>query len=99
MAKARSIVGWKILTYAISIPAGIATRRAVARLWTSIGPADRGKPPRSPSDPNATLREAIIWTTISAAGVAVAENVTTRGAAVIWRNLIGGDPPPARTRD
>ena len=33
-----------------------------------IGPADRGHPPRSPSDPNATLREAIIWTTISAAG-------------------------------
>jgi len=29
----------------------------------------------------------------------VAENVTTRGAAVIWRNLIGGEPPPARTRD
>jgi hypothetical protein len=99
MAKARSIVGWRILTYAISIPAGIATRRAVARLWTSIGPADRGSPPRSPSDPNATLREAVIWTTISAAGVAVAENVTTRGAAVSWRIVMGGEPPPARTRD
>ena len=99
MAKARSIVGWRILTYAIGIPAGIAARRAVARAWTSIGPSDRGSPPRSPSDPNATLREAIIWTTISAAGVAVAENVTTRGAAVIWRNLIGGEPPPSRTRD
>ena len=37
MAKARSIVGWRILTYAISIPAGIATRRAVARIWTTIG--------------------------------------------------------------
>jgi hypothetical protein len=45
------------------------------------------------------LREAIVWTTISAVGVAVAENVTTRGAALIWRNLIGGDPPPALTRD
>ena len=99
MAKVRSIVGWRILTHAISIPAGIATGRAVARLWTMIGPSDRGRPPRSPSDPNATLREAIIWTTISAAGVAVAENVTTRGAALIWRNLVGGEPPPARTRD
>jgi len=96
MAKARSIVGWRILTYAISIPAGIATRRAVARVWTTIGP---GNPPRSPSDPNATLREAIVWTTISAVGVAVAENVTTRGAALIWRNLIGGEPPPALTRE
>ena len=99
MAKARSIVGWRILTNAISIPAGIATRRAVARIWTSIGPADRGSPPRSPSDPNATLREAVIWTTISAVVVAVAENVTTRGAALLWRNLIGGDPPPALTRE
>ena len=43
MAKARSIVGWRILTYAISIPAGIATRRAVARIWTTVGP---GNPPR-----------------------------------------------------
>ena len=99
MAKARSIVGWRILTYAIGIPTGIATRRAVARIWTSIGPTDPGQPPRSPSDPNATLREAVLWTTISSAGLAFAENVTTRSAALIWRNLIGGQPPPARTRD
>jgi Protein of unknown function (DUF4235) len=96
MAKARSIVGWRILTYAISIPAGIAIRRAVARAWTTLGP---GNPPRSPSDPNATWREAVLWTTISATGVAVAETVTTRGAALIWRNLIGGEPPPAQTQD
>ena len=100
MAKVRSIVGWRILTYAIGIPAGIAARRAVTRIWTSIGPAHPpGTPPRSPSDPNATLREAIIWTTISSAGLAFAENVTTRSAALVWRNLVGGQPPPAQTRD
>ena len=75
---------------------GIATRRAVARVWTTLGP---GNPPRSPSDPNATWKEAILWTTISAVGVAVAEHATTRGATLIWRNLIGGEPPPALTRD
>ncbi len=41
MAKARSIVGWRILTYAIGIPAGIATRRAVARVWTTTARAIR----------------------------------------------------------
>jgi hypothetical protein len=92
----RSVVGWRIITTAISIPAGIATRRAVARVWTTLGP---GNPPRSPSDPNATWKEAILWTTISAVGVAVAEHATTRGATLIWRNLIGGEPPPALTRD
>jgi hypothetical protein len=96
MANVRNILGWRVLTYAISVPAGIATRRAVARAWTTLGP---GNPPRSPSDPNATWKEAIVWTTISAVGVAVAEHATTRGAALIWRNLIGGDPPPARTLD
>jgi hypothetical protein len=97
--RVRSIVGWRLLTIAVGIPTGIATRRAVARIWTTVGPTDPGSPPRSPSDPNATLREAVLWTTISAAGVAFAENVTTRSAALIWRNLIGGEPPPARTRD
>ena len=94
MANPVSKLGWKALTLAIGIPIGIAVKKGVERAWVAVRPNS----PRSKGtakDPNADWKDAVGWAALSAAGVAVAQVVTTKGAAKVWRTLIGSEPPPA----
>lgn len=96
MAQIGSKLAWKLVTVAISIPVGIATKKGVEGAWRALRPND---PPHKPNDPDASWKDAVTWATISAVGVAVAQLATTKGASTIWRNLIGSEPPPTRKKN
>jgi hypothetical protein len=83
-------VGFKVVNLAISIPVGIAVRKGVQKLWLSARPDD---PPRKPTDPEVSWGDALGWAALSAAGVAVAELVSLKGAAEVYRFLSGSNPP------
>ena len=90
MANIAGKAGWRVVTIAIGIPVGIVTKKAVERAWIAARPTD---PPRRAKDPNVRWTDALAWAAISGIGVAVAELVTTKGAATVWRSLVGAEPP------
>jgi hypothetical protein len=90
MANIVGKVGWRIMTLAVGIPVGILTKKGVERAWAAARPGD---PPRKPKDPGVRWGDAIGWAALSGVGVAVAELITTKGAASALRSLVGADPP------
>ena len=90
MANMVDRIGWRITTIAVGIPVGIAVKKAVEAAWAKARPGD---PPRTARDPDATWGDALGWAALSALGVAITQLVTTKGAASLWRKLIGTDPP------
>jgi hypothetical protein len=83
----------KLISFGVGIPVGIVTKRAVEGAWS----ATRGEePPRKPSDPGVRWVDAIAWAALSAAGIVAAELATRRGAEVVWRRVIGTEPPPPK---
>src|SRR5919197_4303668 len=93
MAKAVSKVSWRVLTFAIGIPVAIATRKGVQLAWETARP---NHPPRGAWDPKASWKEAVTWAAVSAAGITAAQMATNRGAAKLWRGLVGTEPPTMR---
>ncbi len=90
MASIVNKAGWRIVTIVIGIPVGILTKKGVERAWAAARPGD---PPRKAKDPAARWGDVLGWAALSAVGVAVAELVTTKGAATVWRSLVGAEPP------
>jgi len=88
-----SRVGMKLLTVVIGIPVGRATKRLVDKTWVAARPGD---PPRETHDTKVRLSDAVGWAALSAAGVAIAEIVTRRGAEASYRSIFRGDPPPPK---
>jgi hypothetical protein len=82
--------GWRIVTVIVGIPVGILTKKGVERAWAAARPGD---PPRKAKDPAARWGDVLGWAALSAVGVAVAELVTAKGAATVWRSLVGAEPP------
>jgi Protein of unknown function (DUF4235) len=90
MANVMGKIGWRITTIAVGIPVGIAAKKGVEKAWTALR---RGNPPPTAKDPDATWGDALGWAALSAIGVAIAELITTKGAASLWRKLVGAEPP------
>lgn len=90
MASIAGKIGWKVTTIAVGIPVGIAAKKGVERAWLALRPEN---PPTKARDPNVDWRDAVIWAVLSGVGVALAQLATTKGAATLWRNLIGAEPP------
>lgn len=90
MAHIAGKIGWRVTTIAVGIPVGIAAKKGVTRAWLALRPEN---PPTKARDPNVDWRDALIWAALSGVGVAVAQLVTTKGAATLWRRLIGAEPP------
>jgi hypothetical protein len=80
----------RLITLAISIPVGIATKKAVEGIWSSARSSDT---PRKPSEAGVRWGDAIGWAALSAAGMVVADLVTRRGAEEVWRTVMGTEPP------
>jgi hypothetical protein len=96
MANVAGKIGLKLVTIAVSIPVGIATKRVIERAWTTARPAD---PPRKPSDPDVRWTDAVAWAAISAVGVVAADLIARRGAESLWRTLTGSEPPTPKSKD
>src|SRR5438445_934796 len=93
MANGAGRLAMRVLTIAVGIPVGIATKKAVEATWSTARPADR---PRKPKDAGVRWADAIGWAALSAAGVVAADLLTRRGAEEVWRILLGTEPPPAK---
>jgi Protein of unknown function (DUF4235) len=81
----------KLLSVAIGLPVGIATRKLVERAWQAAGPTSR---PRKPSEDGVAFADAVAWGALSAVGIVVADMITRRSAEAAYE-LITGNPAPA----
>jgi hypothetical protein len=95
MANPAARLVMKTLTVAVGIPVGIATKRLVERTWATARPADK---PRNANEAGVAWVDAISWAALSAAGVALAQLVTRKGAEEVWRTFIGTEPPPPKSK-
>ena len=82
----------KAMSIVIGIPVGIATKKAVERVWTAARPED---PPRKATESGVRWDDAIAWAALSAIGIVVADLVTRRGAEAAYRAITGNEPPTA----
>jgi hypothetical protein len=96
MANVAGKIGLKLVTIAVSIPVGIATKKVIERAWTTARPQD---PPRKPSDPDVRWTDAVAWAAISAVGVVAADLIARRSAESLWRTLTGSEPPTPKSKD
>jgi hypothetical protein len=87
-------IGMKLISIAIGIPVGIASKKLVEHAWLAVRPAD---PPRKPSEPDVRWTDALGWAAMSAAGVVVAELITQSSAKATFKALTGSEPPRAKT--
>ena len=94
MASIAGRLGMKIMTIAVGIPIGIASKKAVERIWLTLRPED---PPRKPSESGVRWKDAIALGALSSAGVVAADLITRRGAESAWRAIIGTEPPQPKT--
>jgi hypothetical protein len=90
MANVAGKIVMKLLTVAVGIPVGIATKKAIEQTWASARSEDT---PRKPSQPGVRWSDAIAWAALSAAGAVLANLLTRRGAEEVWRTVIGTEPP------
>lgn len=90
MANIAGKVSLKIMTLAISIPVGIATKKVIERAWTAARPEGT---PREPKEADVRWGDAIAWGVLSGAGVVIADMISRRSAASAYRALVGSEPP------
>jgi len=89
-------IGFRVLGMAFAVPTGIAAKKALAASWRAARKQD--PPTQKPKkDPTAPWVDTIAWAVASAAAMAAAEMVATKGAAYTWQYLTGS-PPPAKKR-
>ncbi|MBA3280244.1 MAG: DUF4235 domain-containing protein [Geodermatophilaceae bacterium] len=81
---------WKLLGFSFAIPAGVAVRKMLDRVWMRM----RGSaPPKNPAAPGTKWSEALTWAAASGAGIAFGRLVAAWGAAGVYKKLTGKLPP------
>ncbi|WP_375493631.1 DUF4235 domain-containing protein [uncultured Jatrophihabitans sp.] len=93
MADAGAKITVKVLSIAIGIPVGIATRKLIERTWQATGATGR---PRRPTDDNVAFADAVAWGALSAVGVVIADLVTRRSAEAVYSAITGNQAPPGK---
>jgi hypothetical protein len=93
MAGAGSRIGMRLLTTLIGIPVGLVTKRVVDKTWQAARPED---PPKDVKDTKAKWTDAVGWAALSAAGLALTEIATRKGAETAYRKVFGSEPPPPK---
>lgn len=83
-------IGMKVISIAIGIPVGIATRKAVERAWALARP---DQPPRKPTDPGVQWTDAVAWAALSGVGIVLADLLTRRGSEVAYQAITGSPAP------
>jgi hypothetical protein len=89
MANIGAKIGMKVLTIAVGIPVGLATRKLVEKVWIAAGP-DR---PRQAADDGVQWADAISWAALTGVSMAVADLLTRKGAEEIYHTVLGSKPP------
>jgi hypothetical protein len=92
MANVAGKLTMKVLTVALGIPVGIATKKVVAKTWTAVRPQD---PPHSATERDVRWGDAIGYAALASAAAVAAKLVTRKGAEHTYRTLTGLEPPAA----
>jgi hypothetical protein len=92
MAQVVGKIGMKVLTIAVGVPVGIATRNAVARLWVAFRPE---QPAHTVKDREARWADVMGYAALAGAGGVAAKLLTRKGAETTYRKLLGVEPPAA----
>jgi len=85
---------WKLLSRVTDKASGTAGNKLVDASWRA---ATGKQPPARPDSPETSMREALAWTVLSTAGVAVVKSLATRRAAEYFERSTGQLPPTLRT--
>lgn len=86
---------YRILSILLAIPVAKAVSRLVDKAWLAARPRD---PQHDPKRNDTKLADAVAWAAITAAGATTAKLVTTKGAAEVWRLVIGTEPPTKKSK-
>lgn len=81
---------YRLLTMLLAVPITKAIRKLIAQGWTAARP---NNPPRDPKKADVGWTDALIWAAISGTGTALGKLLTSKGAAGVWRAMIGTEPP------
>jgi Protein of unknown function (DUF4235) len=81
---------YRLLSLAIAIPTGRAVSKLVERAWVAARPQD---PPKNPKKADTTWSDALTWAAIAGVGTALSKLLTAKGAAGLWKAVIGTAPP------
>ncbi|MDQ3392882.1 MAG: DUF4235 domain-containing protein [Bacteroidota bacterium] len=81
---------WKIVSNGAAILAAMAVRAIISQGWKAIKHED---PPKNPESNDVELKEAIMWTLITAMTAGIARLFAHRSAAVGWKKVTGQMPP------
>jgi hypothetical protein len=92
MAQVVGKISMKVLSIAVGIPVGIATRKVVARLWVAARP---GEPAHDVKDREARWADVMGYAALAGAGGVAAKLLTRKGAESTYRKLTGLEPPAA----
>jgi hypothetical protein len=92
MAQVVGKIGIKVLSIVVGVPVGIATRKAVARLWVAFRPE---QPAHSVKDREARWADVMGYAALAGAGGVAAKLLTRKGAETTYRKLLGLEPPAA----
>lgn len=85
--------GFKALSTASAIGAGIATRAVLKKVWAKRTGTE---PPADPADPSVGWREALSWAASAGVAVGVGRVVGRRLAASAWERTTGDTAPATR---
>jgi hypothetical protein len=94
MANTGGKISMKVLTIALSIPIGIATRKVVETVWVAAGPKDEEKV----KSEGTQWADAIGWAALTAIGMAVADLATRKAAQETYRTVFGIEPPKGKVK-
>ena len=93
MAKNKGSKGskvWTAFSTAAALGAAAVARKGLDRGWQI---ATRRKPPQNPADPDVQLWEAVAWSAVTGAAVALARMFAQRRAANYYVRSAGHLPP------
>jgi hypothetical protein len=81
---------WTAFSTAAALGAAAFARKGIDRAWQVT---TRRKPPQNPADPDVQLWEAVVWSAVTGAVVALARMFAQRRAASYYVRSAGHLPP------
>jgi len=84
---------WSMLSLGSAVLGASVAKRALDKSWKL---ATGRKPPKNPSDPEVSTREAVTWVVTSATVMGLSRMLATRRAANYYLRSTGVNPPPPK---
>jgi hypothetical protein len=84
-------LSWKAVSFAAGAIAALATRRALAMLWSQFAQVPAPEPV---ADRRIPWIPALSWAVATGVGVSVSNLVAQRSAATVWEAAMHETPPP-----